>query len=81
MTTQAITLSYGLGYASGTVRSDVRSLTVIGTSGRRHQVPVSPGSGFIYRCPAFAGCTASIGSIEARNAEGRLVGSDSLQGP
>ena len=79
--TQAIRLQYGLGYASGIVRSDVRSVIVIGTSGRRHRVHVSQAGGFIYRCPAFGGCIASVRSIEAYNGDGRLVGSDSLPGP
>jgi hypothetical protein len=81
MITQAIRLMYGLGYASGIVRSDVRSVTVIGTRGRRHRLQVSPAGGFIYHCPAFGGCTASVRSIEAYSGDGRLLGSDSLPRP
>jgi hypothetical protein len=71
-------LSYGNHYASGRVRSDVRSVVVVGTRGRRHRIPVHTGGGFIYRCPAFSGCTSSIYSIEAYGADGRRLGSDAI---
>ena len=74
----ALTVMYGLHYVSGVVRSDVRSLVIIGTRGRRHRIGVGTGGGFIYRCPAFAGCIASVRSIEAYNGAGRLVGGHSL---
>jgi hypothetical protein len=77
---QAITVMYGLHYASGRVRSDVRSVVVVGTRGRHHRVEVHAGGGFIYRCPAFAGCTASVRSIEAYSDHGRFLGSDALPG-
>jgi hypothetical protein len=71
-----LTVMYGLHYASGIVRNDVRSVIVVGTNGRRHRIRVSPGGGFIYRCPAFSGCIASIRSIGAYNGDGRLVSGD-----
>src|SRR3954452_8602499 len=63
--TPAVRLQYGLGYVSGIVRSDVRSVTVVGTGGRRDRVHVSATGGFIYHCPAFAGCAGTVRSIEA----------------
>ena len=76
----ALTVSYGLHYASGRARGDVRSLVVVGTHGRRHRIWVSPFGGFIYRCRAFSGCAASVRSIEAYNDKNQYVGAHRLPG-
>jgi hypothetical protein len=75
-----LTVSYGLGYASGRARSDVRSVVVVGTHGRRHLLRISPAGGFIYRCPAFSGCSASVRSIEAYYDKSQYVGAHRLPG-
>jgi hypothetical protein len=68
---------YGLHYAAGTVGARVATLLVLGTHGRRHRVPVTDEGGFIYRCRAFSGCTASVRSITAYDERGHVIGSSS----
>jgi hypothetical protein len=76
----ALTVMYGLHYAAGRARGDVRSLVVVGTHGGRHRIRISPFGGFIYRCPAFSGCSTSVRSIEAYNDKNHLVGAHRLPG-
>jgi hypothetical protein len=77
---RALSVMYGLHYASGVVRGKVRRVVVTGTGGRRHRVHVSAEGGFIYRCPAFSGCQASVRSIEAYDRRGGLIDADALPG-
>jgi hypothetical protein len=76
----ALTVTYGLHYAFGRARNDVQSVALVGTRGRRHPLRISPAGGFIYRCPAFSGCDASVRSIEAYNDKKHLVGAHRLPG-
>ena len=76
----ALAVTYGLHYAAGRARGDVRSVVVVGPRGRRHRIRVTPFGGFIYRCRAFSGCGASVRSIEAYDDKNRYVGAHRLPG-
>ena len=66
-------ISYGLNYAFGIAGEDAVSIVVTGTSGRDYHIPVGPLFAFILRCRASSGCGASVRSVAAYDADGRLV--------
>jgi hypothetical protein len=58
---------------SGVVRNEVRNIVVVGSRGRRYPVRVTSDGGFIFDCRAWNGCACVVAAIEARDADRRLL--------